>query len=204
MRQQPEAPKILVDIRQSDDRPLSTKAAFTPQNLGAAIGSAFKPSRIVVFDVGELMAAIDHVDHDWTNAANPCPADFAVANWIEQNRESAKVIGVQGSNTAQRHSILELALVCRRRNDRRVDCQNMKSRTIDAAVVAKLDDVPLADLIEDFVKLVVVATFSFANRVEERIPDFSRDIERLPRLCFLESIGHGQTPMPRALKSPYS
>lgn len=167
MRQQSEATKVLVDIRQSHDGPLSTKAAFAPQNLGATIGSAFEPSRIVVFDVGELMAAIDHVDHDWTNAANPCPADFAVANWIEQNRESAEVIRVQGANAAQRHPILELSLVCRWRNDRCVDCQNMESRTIDATVVAELDDVPLADLIEDFGKLIVVATFSFANRVEE-------------------------------------
>lgn len=204
MRQQPEATKILVDVRQTNNGPLSAQATLPPENLGTAVCTTFKTGQIVVFDISELMAVIGHVDHDWTNTADPCPADFAVANWIEQNRESAKVIGVQGSNTAQRHSILELALVCRRRNDRRVDCQNMKSRTIDAAVVAKLDDVPLADLIEDFVKLVVVATFSFANRVEERIPDFSRDIERLPRLCFLESIGHGQTPMPRALKSPYS
>ena len=66
------------------------------------------------------------------------------------------------------------------------------------------DDVGLADLIECVRELVVLLAFLLADRVEKRVPDFRRDIERLTGLRLFEAIGHFYVPMPRPAKLPYS
>jgi hypothetical protein len=79
----------------------------------------------------------------------------------------------------------------------------MESGTITTAVVADLDNVRLAKPVHYIDKLVVVIAFPLSVRIQKRIPDFSRNVERLSGLGFLESISH-QVPIPNPAKFPYS
>jgi len=157
-----------------------------------------------VLHVGELVAGILDLDVGGADAGNPRPADFAVAQRVQQNREPREVMRVLRFDADQRHLILEFAEVLAGRNDRRVDSQHVKPQSVVAAVVADLDDVALANLLEGVGKLVVLFPLLFTNRVEKRVPDFRRDVERLAGLGLLVAIPHRYVPMPRPEKSPYS
>lgn len=78
--------------------------------------------------------------------------------------------GVLGLDAFERDLILELAQVFAGRNDWRVDPQHMKPQPIRPAVVADLDDVALANLVERLGKLVVLLALLLADRVEKRVP----------------------------------
>ena len=137
------------------------------------------------------MAVICNGDEGWTDATDPGPANFAMAHWIEQDAEPAEVGGMHWPNATDGHSVLELTLIVRRRNNRSVDCQDIEPGTILAAVVAKLDNVPLPKLVQHLGQLVMIAPPSLAYRIQKGIPDFSRNMEWLTSLNFLESICHG-------------
>ncbi|MEQ8789479.1 MAG: hypothetical protein RIC55_24505 [Pirellulaceae bacterium] len=70
----------------------------------------------------------------------------------------------------QRDLILELAQVVARRNDRRVDPQHMEPQPVVAAVIANLDDVALANLVQRLGELVVLLPLLLTNGVEKRVP----------------------------------
>jgi hypothetical protein len=189
-RQQPKPAKVLADISKPDNRPLISEPAFTPENLSAAKRTTFQATRVVVLHIGELVAVVRDSNVGWASTADPGSSDFAMANRVEQNPESTEVGRMHGANATDGNAILELAFIGRRSDDRGVDCQHVEPRTILAAVVAKLDDVSLTKLVDHFGQLVVIATPSLAYRIQKRIPDFSRNMEWLASLNFLEAICH--------------
>ena len=94
--------------------------------------------------IGELVAVVGDGNVGWASTTDPCSADFAMANRVEQNPKSTEVVRMQWPNAADRHAVFELALVVRGGDNGRVDRQDIEPRTILAAVVAQLDNISLA------------------------------------------------------------
>jgi len=157
-----------------------------------------------VLHVGEFVAGV--LDHDVrrAHAGHPRAADLAVAQRVQQNRKPREVQRVLRFDADQRDLILELAELIAGRNDGRVDAQHVEPEAILAACVADLDDVALANLVEGLGELVVLLSLPLADRVEKRVPDFRRNVERLAGLGLLVTVSHRYVPIPRPEKSPYS
>lgn len=79
----------------------------------------------------------------------------------------------------------------------------MESQPVFAAAVAHLDNVGLPNLIERIRELVVLLTFLGAHRVQEGVPHFGGELQRLAGLGLFEAVAH-YVPIPRPEKSPYS
>jgi hypothetical protein len=93
--------------------------------------------------------------------------------------------------------------VVARRDDRRGDSQYVGAVAVLATVVADLDDVGLTNLVERVGQLVMLLPFFGADAVEEGVPDFRRELQRLAGLRLFEAVAH-YNPTPRPEKSPYS
>lgn len=117
--------------------------------------------------VGEFVTGVLDLDISGTDAGNPGPADFAFAERVQQNRKPGEMEWVLRFDAFQRDLILELAEVLARRDDWRVDAQDVKPQPVVTAVVADLYDVALADLVERLGKLVVLFSLLFTNGVEK-------------------------------------
>jgi len=66
----------------------------------------------------------------------------------------------------------------------------MEPQSVFAAAVAHLDDVGLANLIERVGELIVFLTLLGAHRVQEGVPHFGGELQRLAGLGFLEAVAH--------------
>ncbi|MCO6435980.1 MAG: hypothetical protein J5J06_02705 [Phycisphaerae bacterium] len=153
--------------------------------------------------VGELVALVFDLDVCRAGAADPGPANLADAQRVEQDHEPPEVVGVLGLHADQRHLVLELPQVRSRRDDGRRDAQHMEPQPVFAAAVAYLDDVGLPNLIERVGELVVLLPFLGADRVQEGVPHFGGELQRLAGLRLFEAVAH-YVPIPRPEKSPYS
>ncbi|MEQ8790084.1 MAG: hypothetical protein RIC55_27555 [Pirellulaceae bacterium] len=122
--------------------------------------------------VGEFVARIFDLDVSRANTGNPRTANLAFPQRIEQDRKSREVERMLRFHSFERDLILELAQVVAGRNDGRVDSEHMKPQAIRSAIVANLDDVALADLVQRLGKLVMLLAFLFSNGIEKRVPDF--------------------------------
>jgi hypothetical protein len=196
-RKQPEAAEVVRVIRQPHDGPLPAGPTLAPQNLGRADGPADQRRRVAVLHVREFVAVV--LDHDVgrANAGHPRAADLAVAQRVEQDRETREVMRVLRSHADQRDLVLELAQMVVRGNNRRVDSQHMEPQAVLAAAVADLDDVALAKLVERLGELVVLLALPLADRVEKRVPDFRRNLQRLAGLGLLVTVPHRLRPDPQ-------
>ena len=154
--------------------------------------------------VGEFVAVVFDGDVSRADAGYPRSSDLAGAQWVQQNRKPCEMQRVLWFDAGQRDLVLKLTQMFAGRDDGRADAQHMEPRPIRAAIIADLDDVGLADLVECVRELVVFLAFLLANRVKKRVPDFRRDVERLAGLRLFEAIGHLYVPMPRPAKLPYS
>ncbi len=153
--------------------------------------------------VGKLVALVLDLDVGRTRAADPGAADLAVAQWVEQDHKAAEVIGVLGLHAHQRHLVFELPQMRARRDDGRRDTQHMEPQPVFTAAVAQLDDVGLANLVESVGELIVLLSLLGADRVQEGVPHFGGELQRLAGLGFFEAVAH-YVPIPRPEKSPYS
>ena len=98
--------------------------------------------------VGEFVTIIFDGDVCGTDAGYPRPADLAGAQRVQQNRKPCEMTWVLWFDAGQRDLVLEFTQMVSRRDDGRADPQHMESRSVVAAVVANLDDVGLANLVE--------------------------------------------------------
>ena len=155
-----------------------------------------------MLDVSEFVAGVLDLDVRWTDAGNPRAANLPFAQRIEQDRKPCEVKRVLRFDAFQRDLIFKLAQMLAGRNDGRVDSQHVKPQPVVTAVVADLDDVALAELVERLGKLVVFLSLVLADRVEKGVPDFRRNIERLAGLRFLKAIGHPLHPDSKASETP--
>ncbi|QDU76879.1 hypothetical protein Pan97_39360 [Bremerella volcania] len=62
-----------------------------------------------MFDVGELVAGVLDLDVSRADARNPRPADLAVAQRVQQNREPREVARMLRFDAFQRDLVFELA-----------------------------------------------------------------------------------------------
>jgi hypothetical protein len=153
--------------------------------------------------IRKLVAFIFYHDVRRTDTRDPSPANLAVAQGVQQDDEPREMARMLWFDSNQRNLILELAQVRSRWDDWRFDPQHMKSQPIFAATVADLDDVPLPNLVERIGELVVLLPFLGADRVQEGVPHFRGELQRLAGLCLFEAVAH-YVPIPRPEKSPYS
>jgi hypothetical protein len=143
-----------------------------------------------VLHIREFVALV--LDHDEcrADAGHPRPPDPSVAQRVQQNREPREVKRVFRSHAFERDLVLELTELIAGRNDGRVNSQHMEPQPVLAAAVADLDDVALAQLVERLAELVVLLSFPLTDRVEKRVPDLGRDVERLAGAGFFEAVPH--------------
>ncbi len=74
----------------------------------------------------------------------------------------------------------------------------MEPQPVLAAAVAHLDDVGLPNLIECIGELIVLLSFLGAHCVQEGVPHFGRELQRLAGLGFFEAVAHlGSDPQAR-------
>ncbi len=117
--------------------------------------------------VGEFVTGVLDLDVSRADTGNPRAADLAVAQRIEQDGKPCEMKRVLRFDAFQRDLVLELAQVFAGRDDGRVDSEHVKTQPVVAAVVADLDDVSLADLVERLGELVVLLALLFSNGVEK-------------------------------------
>jgi hypothetical protein len=157
-----------------------------------------------VFDIGHFVAGVLDYHIGWADAGNPGTAYLAIAKGIKQDREPREVQREFWTDSLKRDLIFELAQVLGRSNDWRVDSQYMESQPVGSAIVANLDYIALAELVECLGELIVLFSLLIADRVEKRVPDLGRYLQWTSGLGFLVAISHRYVPIPSPEKSPYS
>jgi hypothetical protein len=138
----------------------------------------------------------DHVGR--ASAADPRAADFADAQRVEQDHEPSEVVGVLGLHAHQRHLVLELPQVRSRRDDGGRNAQHVEPQPLVTTRVADLDDVGLANLVERVGELIVLLALLGAHGIQEGVPHFRGELQRLAGLGLFEAVAHSLRSDPQA------
>ncbi|MCO6454811.1 MAG: hypothetical protein J5I93_05880 [Pirellulaceae bacterium] len=140
--------------------------------------------------ISKFVALVLDLDVRRAGAAHPGTADLADAQRVEQDHESTEVVGMLGLHAHQRHLVFELPQMRAGRDDGGRNAQHMEPQPILAAAVPHFDDVGLANLIERIGELVVLLPLLGAHRIQEGVPHFGGELQRLAGLGLFEAVAH--------------